>query len=465
MLKDELVRDRLVSGIQNDRIREKLLSKKDLTLTKAIQLLKSSEATQMQAQDMAAPSEMGTVQVIKLRQQKPSNERRLTQPGGKVYKSCWYYGRKHELKKEACPAVDKVCFTCNKKGHFAKQCRSTRAHHIEDDHSEDKEVFFIHAVTCHNSQPALVTCTVNEFHKVTFKIDTEASCNILPFADYVKATGDKQGVKISPSKARLTMHNNTSATPLGKVMLHVEYSGHTHLLHFFVMESAVMPILGKASSVGMKLVQILDCDSIHSISADTQGTQLLNNSVLYQFKDVLTGLGELLGEYAIKIQPNSVPVVNPTRRLPVSLRRIVKSELDAMVEKQIIAPVTEPTQWVSSMVVAQKKDGRVQAKVSSVLDAKTGFWQVKLTESSSYFTTFNTPFGRYRWKRMPFGISSAPEVWQQKMNELVEGLSGMEVIAYDFLISGFGANTAEATVAMTAIYRNFCNEQKNVVSN
>ena len=66
---------------------------------------------------------------------------------------------------------------------------------------------------------------------------------------------------------------------------------------------------------------------------------------------------------------------------------------------------------------------------------------------------------------MPFGISSAPEVWQQKMNELVEGLSGMEVIAYDFLISGFGANTAEATVAMTAIYRNFCNEQKNVVSN
>ena len=64
-----------------------------------------------------------------------------------------------------------------------------------------------------------------------------------------------------------------------------------------------------------------------------------------------------------------------------------------MVEKQIIAPVTEPTPWVSSMVVAQKKDGRVQAKVFSVLDAKTGFWQIKLTESSSYLITFNTPFG------------------------------------------------------------------------
>ena len=56
----------------------------------------------------------------------------------------------------------------------------------------------------------------------------------------------------------------------------------------------------------------------------------------------------------------------------------------------------------------------INAKVFSVLDAKTGFWQVKLTEASSYLTTFNTPFGCYWWKRMPFGISSAPEVWQQK---------------------------------------------------
>ena len=86
------------------------------------------------------------------------------------------------------------------------------------------------------------------------------------------------------------------------------------------------------------------------------------------------------------------------------------------------------------------------AKVFSVLDAKTGFWQVKLTDASSYLTIFNTPFGHYWWRRMPFGISSAPEVWQQKMNELVEGLSGVEVIADDFLICGFGANLKDATV-------------------
>ena len=53
------------------------------------------------------------------------------------------------------------------------------------------------------------------------------------------------------------------------------------------------------------------------------------------------------------------------------------------------------------------------ARLFSVLDERNGFWHIKLEEESSYLTTFNTPFGRYRWKRMPFGISSAPEVFQR----------------------------------------------------
>ena len=81
-----------------------------------------------------------------------------------------------------------------------------------------------------------------------------------------------------------------------------------------------------------------------------------------------------------------------------------------------------------------------------MLDAKCGFWQVKQDEKSSYLTTMNTPFGRYRWLRMPFAINSAPEVWQQRMHELVEGLTDVEVIADDLLVCGFG-DTNEAAIA------------------
>ena len=90
------------------------------------------------------------------------------------------------------------------------------------------------------------------------------------------------------------------------------------------------------------------------------------------------------------------------------------------------------------------------AKLFTVLDAKSGFWQVELDEPSSYLTTFNTPFGRYWWKRIPFGINSAPEVWQQRMNQLIEGLSGVEVIADDFLICGFGESAEEAQASHDA---------------
>ena len=73
-------------------------------------------------------------------------------------------------------------------------------------------------------------------------------------------------------------------------------------------------------------------------------------------------------------------------------------------------------------------------KVFTSLDVSNRFWRVVLNEESSFSTTFNTPFGRYHWKRMPFGIRSAPELFQRKMHELIEGLRGVEVIADDFVV-------------------------------
>ena len=82
----------------------------------------------------------------------------------------------------------------------------------------------------------------------------------------------------------------------------------------------------------------------------------------------------------------------------------------------------------------------------TVLDVKNGFWHVKLDERSSRLTTFNTPYGRYRYKRMPFGICSAPEVFQMKMHQLIEGLDSIEVVADDFVVVGYGRTVEEANL-------------------
>ena len=71
----------------------------------------------------------------------------------------------------------------------------------------------------------------------------------------------------------------------------------------------------------------------------------------------------------------------------------------------------------------------------SVLDASSGFWQVPLDQESSLKTTFNTPHGRYRFLRLPFGINSAPEVFQKAMDNLFSDCP-CEIIVDDLLIWG-----------------------------
>ncbi|XP_032903440.1 uncharacterized protein LOC116990025 [Amblyraja radiata] len=153
----------------------------------------------------------------------------------------------------------------------------------------------------------------------------------------------------------------------------------------------------------------------------------------------------------------------------------LQEELKDLERRGIITPVERSTDWISSMVAVRKPNGKLRicidpkplnralkrshypiptiddilpemskAKVFTVCDVKQGFWHVKLEEEPSFLTTFATPFGRFRWLRMPMGISPAPEVFQRKLMQALEGLPGVCVIADDVLITGEGATQEEA---------------------
>lgn len=74
--------------------------------------------------------------------------------------------------------------------------------------------------------------------------------------------------------------------------------------------------------------------------------------------------------------------------------------------------------------------------VFTVLDMKDGYFQVKIDNQSSDYCTFGTPFGRYQFCRLPFGLSSAPEVFQRKNFELFGDIDGVEIYFDDLIISG-----------------------------
>lgn len=61
---------------------------------------------------------------------------------------------------------------------------------------------------------------------------------------------------------------------------------------------------------------------------------------------------------------------------------------------------------------------------SRIKSVKSVFLQIELDEPSSFLTTFNTPLGRFRWLRLPFGIKCALEIFQHIMDQMLEGIRG-----------------------------------------
>jgi hypothetical protein len=191
-------------------------------------------------------------------------------------------------------------------------------------------------------------------------------------------------------------------------------------------------------------------------------------NIIAIYPTVFQGLGCLEKPYHIQVDTSVPPVVNAPRNQPAALRDRIKEALDDMENKGVIRKVEEPTDWVSSMVVVEKPKSKklricldpqmlnraikrehfqlptiedittrlAGAQIFTKLDANHSYWQVPLDPESQILTTFNTPFGRYCYMRMPFGITSAQEVFQKRMSQLLGDIVGVETDIDDVLVWG-----------------------------
>ena len=298
-----------------------------------------------------------------------------------------------------------------------------------DEYDNDDGVFLIESVDSAWNQTELKVVLDVHDRLVEFKIDTGAKYNI-----------DTLGTVTFPYKG---------AVGTGTLKVHV-------------VNQDIQSLLGLSDCVKMQLVKI--SSDVHEISLLPSEM----DDILVEYQNLVDGtIGKLPAEYKIRVDPSITPVINPPRKAPVAMADKVKAELDRMVRIGVITEVSEPTGWVNSMVAARKKgkdeiriclDPRplnmavrrphypmrtveevltriAPAKYFTVLEAKSSFWQIPLEERSSYYTTFNSPFGRYHFLRVPFGISSGPEVCQQTTEHLFGGYP-CEIIMDDILVWG-----------------------------
>ncbi|PIK40082.1 hypothetical protein BSL78_23064 [Apostichopus japonicus] len=405
-----------------------------------------------------------------------------------------------------CPAEGKTCNKCGRRNHFAKMCRSRvtltdavrhkpmpnttnnriatskqrqqKVDTVEHESSSEESVF-IDTLQSNTSEDRdekewLVDLTIEEEKVINFKLDTGAHCNVIS-SSVLKSL---KNVRMKRSRMHLITYSGHKIQPVGQCLLLCEYQSRYYTLTFQVIEGTSKPLLGLTACTALGLIKRVDV-------VDSE----LQAKVQEKYKDVFTGLGCLHGKVSLKVKPGSTPVVHPPRKVPIALQKDVKDELKRMEEIGVIERVTEPTEWVSSMVTVIKPDRKrvricldpkdlnealerahypmktieeivtklPQAKVFSTLDANCGYWQLELDTDSSKLCTFNTPMGRYRYKRLPFGVNAAPEIFQRCMTELFDDLTGVEVIMDDILV--WGSNEQEHDMRLEQVLQR-CRDKK-----
>ena len=262
---------------------------------------------------------------------------------------------------------------------------------------------------------------------------------------------------MKPYHGRLRMWNNDTLKPAGtcKKLITNPKNGKRYDLHFIVLDDAeCTPLLSLDTCERMNLITVNE--------EEFDAVRVLRE-VQEDYGDVFDA--KQPGKQHLTVDPSVKPVVMPSRRVPVAIRAKLGKELNRLVSLGVIAPVDEPTPWVSKTVIAEKKDGSLRifidprelnkalqrehytlpvledslhelgrSRFFTKADLASDYWHVELDDESSMLTTFQTCHGQYRWRRLPFGTKVLSEIFQKRLLEVLGDLKGVVVIADDIII-------------------------------
>ena len=470
--KSNQIRDRLVVGLADRRVSRDLQLENNLTLDGAITIARQSEIVKAQLNEQIgkpAPVSAEEVRSKNARGGYRGAKSRTSRSGGSSVQNssqgssgasadnlitCKFCGKNHAADRMQCPARNVKCHKCQRRGHYAKFCKnSTSRGGVREVVCPEESLgayggaelaqdsYFLGSVSTQSAvdspwQVSLNVCAT----PVTFKIDSGADVTVINDVTYKSL---KQRPNLEPCTVNLTSVGSELKC-IGTFSTKVERKQEQFDVRIYVVAGARSNLLGRAASQGMGFIQV-------------------------HLNEVFGSIGLMDCEpVKIKLKKDFEAYIQyAPRRVPIPLLPKVKAELERMERDEVITAVTEPTEWCSPMVPVVKKDGNVRicvdlkrlnqavlrerfmlptledvlsklagAKVFSSLDAASGFWAIPLDSESSKLTTFITPFGRYAFRRLLFGISSAPEIFQRTMCQLLQNLEGVTVYMDDVLVYG-----------------------------
>ena len=486
---DDMIRDQVVDKCYSTKLRRRLLQEPSLTLDKVVTLGRALEMAQRQAtaiESTCTSASAGREQLNAVRKrQNPQGLRRNIQQthryrdsgetGGKPCYCCGKSG--HRAKSPSCPALNKTCNTCQKIGHFSRVCHSASKKKTatvkeirESDDSDDGIVFVVGKYKSYqNVNVDIAGISVN------MMIDSGASVNVIDANTFQHLA--KHGITLKKSDIRLFTYGASSPLKVkGTFSAKLKANNQKILAKFVVVqEKHAGSLLSRDTAIDLALLHIGPIN-INSVSSE-KSTQ----SIVNKYGEIFNGVGKLKEfEMEIHIDPGVKPVAQPPRRIPFQIRSKVDDKIRELEHLDIIERVDGPTPWVSPLVAVPKPNGEVRvcvdmrqanqailrerhpiptveetlqelhgAAVFSKLDLKWGYHQIELDPDSCGITTFATHQGLWRYKRLMFGISSAPEAYQSIIQQSLHGCPGVRNISDDIIV--YGKNQAEHDQNLEAV--------------
>lgn len=389
----------------------------------------------------------------------------------------------------SCQARGRTCNTCKRRGHFSgsKYCTNssstqkvctvgseeTTPTERSNTQFQENQLFTIGEASTSTKCSQQIAGVSSGMPKVqlsvagktvTFLIDSGACANIIDIKTYDRI--HKDATLIPTSRELFAYGSNTRLDLKGEINTNVACAANGRVVStkLYVFSNATMCLLSYETARDLGILSIND-NVVYAVSG-------CHKDIVDRFPKVFEGVGKLK-DVSVKfhVDHSVPPVAQPVRRLPFGYREKVKQNLDNLLANDIIEPVEGVgTSWVSPLVCVMKDSGEIRqtidmrlankailrerhpvptvkemlaglegAKVFSKLDLNQGFHQVELDPNSRDITTFITPFGLFRYKRLIQGANASPEIFQHVIRQTLVGLEGVQNLADDIILYGSSA--------------------------
>ena len=404
--------------------------------------LKAAEETEVQA--------VSDNPKVRTKQKQGASNRPLV---GETNKSCYRCGGHHRA--EACRFRTAKCHKCGKIGHLAKKCRSREGMHQIEEPDDVLNLNGIYAVTKSNKAEYTVDIEI-EGHKVNMQLDTGAAVSIIPETLYNKILTKRHLTRTRP----LRSYSGDKLDLLGELQVSVKYGAQTITLPLVVVKGSKVPLLGRNWLEHIKL----NWSEVFTVQ-ETDPVKRLTDKYSKLFDE---NNGKIINMKAhITLQEQAKPVYRKARPVPYALKKPLETKLNSL-EQQGILEKVEHSSWATPVVLVPKPDKTIRlcgdykvtinpwvkqegyplptvqdlfstlagGKLFTKLDLKQAYQQLQVDEGSQEYLTINTHKGLYRYTRLPFGVSSAPSIFQATMDQILQGVNNTICYLDDILVTG-----------------------------